>query len=209
MNFAQQIEAALSTINVGVKLLTDKLAAARMRQVAATEEAIRTGGFRQRGYWSGSETYQRRDVVRSGNTAWIAIEQSKGEKPRRGSKLWMVMNTGLSGGAAGPTTYPEETGYQILQEADPIEWQLFNTVAEVTLTADRALSMLGASAGRTYVLLVRQDAVGGHQLTFPSAVKFPNASTPRLIAVASSVEQIGFLYDGTSFYALPLYPHTA
>lgn len=207
MNLAAEIASACAAVNHVGRALAAQMDDVRKKRIAETEERIRTGGFRQRGIWMRSETYRRNDVVKYDNTSWIAVEPSEGEKPRRGSKNWMIMAVGLSLGPSGQALYPEEVGYEILTEASPIVWNLVNKVATVTLTANRTITMSNGRAGGTYVLLVRQVA-GGKQITWPSNVRFSTRMTPGLIAAANSVEQISFLYDGTVFYAFPVYPHS-
>ena len=209
MTALTEISSALSGLTHLGRTLAANLDDVRKQQIADVEEAIRSGGFRERGFWSKTETYRRNDAVKYNGNAFVAITENKGERPRRGSKIWMLMAAGMSRlSSPGAAPYPEPVGYEILREEDPIAWNLVNTVATVTLTADRTLTMTNAAAGRTYILLVRQDAVGGHQLTWPSSIRFPWAQSPSLIATANGVEQVGFVYDGTVFYALPLYPVT-
>ena len=68
----------------------------------------------------------------------------------------------------------------------------------LTLTGDAILSApTNLIAGAIVVLMVRQDSVGGHVLTYDPAV-FSWASTPPVIDVtANSNTTLSFICDGT------------
>lgn len=69
-------------------------------------------------------------------------------------------------------------------------------LAQVTLTQDSSLDeILNVGAG-TYVLKVKQDAIGGHILTFGSAFKSSNGNDPEISADADSVSILTILNTG-------------
>lgn len=59
-----------------------------------------------------------------------------------------------------------------------------------------------ATAGRGFVLYLKQDATGGRTVTFPSNVKWPGDTAPVLTATASRADKIAFqCVDGTNWHA--------
>jgi len=65
---------------------------------------------------------------------------------------------------------------------------------DVTLTLSNPIS------GATYLLKIIQGATA-RQLTWPGAVVWRNATTPRLLTDNDSVSEVSLFYDGTNYYA--------
>jgi len=77
--------------------------------------------------------------------------------------------------------------------------------AEVTITANRALAAPSNSAdGQVYTLIVNQDGVGSHTLTFNAAYNFPGGSAPVITAAANSVDMFQIVVDGANFNVITL-----
>ncbi len=106
-------------------------------------------------------------------------------------------------GATGPTG---ATGSGIgtkspllLTDAAIISWdytQGFN--AYVTITANRSLSITGATAGDYGTVKIIQGGSGNYRINFGSNDKFPSA-TYSFTTVAGRWDIYGFYYDGTNF----------
>lgn len=94
----------------------------------------------------------------------------------------------------GPTS-------QTLSFASPITWAAGSSLdtAIVTLTAAGTLALVtGISAGDHLTLIVKQDAGGGNTLTFNSAYKFPDGSTPVLSTGGLDVDIISMVVESSS-----------
>ena len=91
---------------------------------------------------------------------------------------------------------------QTLTDGTNIAWDLsLGAFAEVTLTDNRILdNPTNLINGASYILLVKQDGVGGRTLSFGSAYKFPDGTAPTLSTDPNAVDIIAFLSDGTSLY---------
>lgn len=134
--------------------------------------------------------------------------------PREGVRLWSEPENRdyIYDGSAWIAESNRELGYdqaqyQILKtltEAPSISWDVrYSTHAQVTLTANRALAApTGAQAGGIYRLIVRQDAAGGHSLSFDAAYAFAGGSAPSVSGGANAVDVLSFLYDGTQMLCL-------
>lgn len=85
--------------------------------------------------------------------------------------------------------------FQPLLDAATIAW---NTATQgynawVTLSANRAMGLpSNLRSGRTYTLVLYQDATGGRTITFPSAFKFGAAGAPVLNTAPNSINVVRF-----------------
>ena len=74
------------------------------------------------------------------------------------------------------------------------------TVQTVTLTGNCTFTMPTATAGKSFILIVVQDATGSRTATFTS-VKWPNGTAPTITTTASTGRDIlTFVADGTNWY---------
>lgn len=114
------------------------------------------------------------------------------------------VNTGTdTDRAVVPATLQEKLySTQTLTDATNISWDLsLGAFAEVTLTDNRILdNPTNMVNGASYILLIKQDGVGGRTLTFGDAYKFPDGTDPTLSTDANAVDIVAFLSDGTSLY---------
>jgi len=109
--------------------------------------------------------------------------------------------TGATGadGPVGATGTGLGTLWQTLQDTNVIGWTFSNGVnAQVTLTADRQLSITGATAGNSGVLKIIQGGAGSFRINFGANDKFPSG-TYSFTTVAGRWDMYGWTYDGTYF----------
>jgi len=73
------------------------------------------------------------------------------------------------------------------------------TVQTATLTGNCTFTMPTAIAGKSFVLLLRQDGTGNRTATF-TGVKFNSAGAPTITATAGRMDILSFVSDGTNWY---------
>lgn len=98
-------------------------------------------------------------------------------------------------------TIPVVQTLNINQNGD-INWDLTQgNWAEVTLTSTaRLVNPFGKEKGGTYVLIVKQDSIGGRQLTFDSDYYFEQQ--PRIPSTPDSLSVLLFLCDGNLLHGI-------
>ena len=73
------------------------------------------------------------------------------------------------------------------------------TVQILTLTGNCTLTMPTAGAGKSFIILLRQDATGSRTITW-STVNWAGGIAPTITATASKQDIFSFFSDGTSWY---------
>lgn len=73
------------------------------------------------------------------------------------------------------------------------------TVQILTLTGNATITMPTAVAGKSFIIILRQDATGSRSVTW-STVKWPAGTAPTVTATASKQDIYSFFSDGTSWY---------
>ena len=73
------------------------------------------------------------------------------------------------------------------------------TVQQLTLTGNATITMPTATAGKSFIILLKQDATGGRSVTW-STVKYPGGTAPTITATASKQDIFSFFADGTNWY---------
>jgi hypothetical protein len=73
------------------------------------------------------------------------------------------------------------------------------TVQTATLTGNCTFTMPTATAGKSFILLLRQDATGNRTATF-TGVKFNSAGAPTITATANRLDILTFVADCTNWY---------
>ena len=73
------------------------------------------------------------------------------------------------------------------------------TVQTATLTGNCTFTMPTATAGKSFILLLKQDATGGRTATF-TGVKFNAAGAPTITATANKMDILTFVADSTNWY---------
>lgn len=69
----------------------------------------------------------------------------------------------------------------------------------LTLTGSATITMPTATAGKSFILLLKQDGTGSRTVTW-STVKWPAGTAPTITATASKQDIISFVSDGTNWY---------
>lgn len=73
------------------------------------------------------------------------------------------------------------------------------TVQTATLTDNCTFTMPTRVAGKSFILLLRQDATGGRTATF-TGVKFNQLGTPVITSTANKMDILTFVADSTNWY---------
>ena len=111
-------------------------------------------------------------------------------------------NTSTTGGLVNPTiTNYTETLYTA-NTSTAITVSLANgTVQQLTLTGNATITMPTAAAGKSFVIMLKQDATGSRTVTW-STVVWPSAITPTITSTASKQDMYSFFSDGTNWYGV-------
>lgn len=75
------------------------------------------------------------------------------------------------------------------------------TVQILTLTGNATITMPAAGAGKSFVIILRQDATGSRTVTW-STVNWPGGTAPTVTSTASKQDIYSFFSDGTSWYGV-------
>jgi hypothetical protein len=73
------------------------------------------------------------------------------------------------------------------------------TIQILTLTGNATITMPTAAAGKSFVIILRQDATGSRIVTW-TTVSWPGATAPTITSAASKQDIFSFFSDGTSWY---------
>jgi len=74
------------------------------------------------------------------------------------------------------------------------------TVQILTLTGNCTFTFPTAAAGKSFIMLLKQDGTGSRTVTWPAAVKWPGGTAPTITATASKLDKYIFTSDGTNWY---------
>ena len=75
------------------------------------------------------------------------------------------------------------------------------TVQIITLTGNATITMPTATSGKSFILLLKQDATGSRTVTW-STVKWPGGTAPTITSTASKQDIFSFFADGTNWYGV-------
>ena len=75
------------------------------------------------------------------------------------------------------------------------------TVQIITLTGSATITMPTAALGKSFILLLRQDATGSRTVTW-STVNWAGGTAPTITSTASKQDIYSFFSDGTSWYGV-------
>lgn len=103
---------------------------------------------------------------------------------------------------AGVTSVAPAAQSQTLTDAATIAWNTaLGSFALMTLGGSRILGTpTNLSAGKTYQLLITQDATGSRLVTWPANVKWAGGTAPTLSTAAAKKDLVVFECDGTNLY---------
>jgi hypothetical protein len=121
--------------------------------------------------------------------------------------LVSVTNTGTGSNvlATTPTlTNPTVTNYvetpYSANSSTAITLSLANgTVQIITLTGTATITMPTAVSGKSFTLLLKQDATGSRTVTW-TTVSWPGGTAPTITSTASKMDKYVFISDGTSWF---------
>ena len=71
----------------------------------------------------------------------------------------------------------------------------------LTLTGSATITMPTATAGKSFIILLKQDATGSRTVTW-TTVKWPSGVAPTITATASKLDIFSFFADGASWYGV-------
>lgn len=74
------------------------------------------------------------------------------------------------------------------------------SVQILTLTGNCTFTFPAATAGQSFILLLKQDGTGSRTVTWPAAVKWPGGTAPTITSTASKLDKYIFTSDGTNWY---------
>jgi hypothetical protein len=74
------------------------------------------------------------------------------------------------------------------------------TVQILTLTGNCTFTFPTATAGESFILLLKQDGTGSRTVTWPGTVKWPGGTAPTITSTASKLDKYIFTSDGTNWY---------
>lgn len=111
-------------------------------------------------------------------------------------------NLGTGATATNPTiTNYTETAYTA-NTSTAITVSLSNgTVQILTLTANATITMPTAGAGKSFIIILRQDATGSRTVTW-TTVNWAGGTAPTITSTASKQDIYSFFSDGTSWYGV-------
>jgi len=75
------------------------------------------------------------------------------------------------------------------------------TVQIITLTGNATITMPTAVSGKSFIMLLRQDATGSRTVTW-STVKWAGGTAPTITSTASKQDILSFFSDGSSWYGV-------
>jgi hypothetical protein len=75
------------------------------------------------------------------------------------------------------------------------------TVQIITLTGNATITMPTATSGKSFILLLKQDATGSRTVTW-TTVKWPAGTAPTITSTASKQDIYSFFADGTNWYGV-------
>lgn len=120
-----------------------------------------------------------------------------------------VQTPGIQGASAAPDVRTDYTKQQnfltaTLVDAANIDWNLDNAqVARVTLGGDRTMNApTNLVDGGTYVLMVKQDAIGGRTLAWNALFAWPSGATPVLSTSPNALDIFTFVCDGSKMHGV-------
>lgn len=71
------------------------------------------------------------------------------------------------------------------------------TVQVLTLTGNCTFTFPTATAGQSFILLLRQDGTGSRTVTWPASVRWPGGTAPTITSTASRTDKYVFTADGS------------
>lgn len=73
------------------------------------------------------------------------------------------------------------------------------SVQIITLTGNVTFTFPSVAAGKSFTLILKQDATGGRTVTWPSSAKWPGGTAPTITSTASKRDTIAFVAEGSDW----------
>lgn len=74
------------------------------------------------------------------------------------------------------------------------------SVQILTLTGNCTFTFPTATAGQSFILLLKQDGTGGRTVTWPASVEWPGATAPTITSTASKLDKYVFTAADSNWY---------
>jgi len=74
------------------------------------------------------------------------------------------------------------------------------SVQILTLTGNCTFTFPTATAGQSFILLLKQDGTGGRTVTWPASVEWPGATAPTITSTASKLDKFVFTAADSNWY---------
>jgi len=76
------------------------------------------------------------------------------------------------------------------------------TVQIITLTGNCTFTFPTPTSGKSFILLLKQDATGSRTVTWPASVKYAGGNSPTITSTASRLDILSYFADGTNWYGV-------
>ena len=76
------------------------------------------------------------------------------------------------------------------------------TVQIITLGGNVTFTFPTATSGKSFILLLKQDATGSRTVTWPASVKYAGGTAPTITSTASRLDILSYFADGTNWYGV-------
>jgi hypothetical protein len=76
------------------------------------------------------------------------------------------------------------------------------TVQIITLTGNCTFTFPTPTSGKSFILLLKQDATGSRTVTWPATVKYAGGTNPTITSTASKLDILSYFADGTNWYGV-------
>lgn len=151
---------------------------------------------------AGTTTLQSANTSSSATFTLPATDGTNGQLLKTDGSGNLAFTSTLSGSTIEAATftngYTEEVATANTSSAYTID--LANGSFQIlTLTANATITMPTATAGRSFILLLKQDGTGSRTVTW-SSVRWPGGTAPTLTTTASRQDIFSFFSDGTNWY---------
>jgi hypothetical protein len=132
----------------------------------------------------------------------LASASTSGNVLASNGTTWTSTNTLTNLVFSGATIndgYTEETGTANTSTAYTVS--LANgTLQILTLTGNCTFTFPTATAGQSFMMILKQDASGARTATWPASVKWPSSTAPTITSTASKGDKFVFTADGTYWW---------
>ena len=155
---------------------------------------LSTNGSGTLSFATATQTYPGAGIANSTGSAWGTSYTTTGS----GTVLALATTPSIT----NPTvTNYVETPYSA-NSSTAITLALTNgTVQIITLTGNATITMPTAVSGKSFILLLKQDATGSRTVTW-TTVKWPAGTAPTITSTASRQDIYSFFSDGTNWYGV-------